>query len=698
MARFAKLALKFLLGSGILIGILIALLWNGYFLQVPSDESIKSFRLPQASEIYSADHVLLGKIYSENRQCISIEDVPNSLIHCLIATEDIRFYEHKGVDWIGLMRVGVKTLLMGKHAGGGSTITQQLVKNRTPRKSFDYDVLILHKIREWFTAIKMERIYSKEEILEHYLNTVPFGHNTFGIYTAAEYYFNKKPSELEIQEMAMLVGMLKGTSQYDPLRNPMECQLRRNLVLRNMVQSEFLSHEQYTLAAETDLSLARDQRPSKFAPYFLQHIIETVKEMFGRGGSQYYLNLNPYTDGLKIFTTIDSRIQHYAERAMNDHLDTLQVLFNKEWSQERWEDEKSTLIKLLQLKRYPGYEAIGRALKNNRPLTLVEESMLQKAKSDLTRLRSGFICIKNTGEVLAWVGGRDFGYSQYDHVKSRRQVGSVFKPFVYVTAVDQGVNICNYFKNEKMTYRQFHDWQPRNASDRYHGAYTMKGALTWSLNVISVQVMLRAGLRDVLNVAKQMGIRADLPEVGSISLGTPDISLYDVVNAYTCFPNNGKRVHTKYLSHIQLATGEVIYKDQAQNATELFTPNVAAIMTNMMESVVNVGTARALRSEYSLNGPIAGKTGTSQNHSDGWFVGYTPQITAGAWVGADSPEIHFKSLNEGAGSKTALPIWAGFARKLKNDKELSYLMEGTFTQPSRKAMNCLNQPLYRPEF
>ncbi|MBD80590.1 MAG: penicillin-binding protein [Crocinitomicaceae bacterium] len=698
MARIGKLSLKILLLSGIIIGILIPLLWNGHLLHVPSRETIKGFRLPEASEIYTSDGVLLGKIYSENRKIISIEDIPNDLINCLIATEDNRFHEHNGVDWIGLIRVGIKTILMGEHTGGGSTITQQLVKNRHPRVSYEYNFLPFHKIREWITAVKMENIYSKEQILVHYLNTVPFGHNTFGVHTAAKYYFNKLPSELQVHEMAVLIGMLKGTTQYDPQRNPKGCLTRRNLVLKNMHQQGHLTNKQYRNAIETELSLTQNSFKLTFGSYFLQHIITTVKEMCGPSGGKLGLSVDPNTDGLKIYTTIDSRVQLHAESALYNHMDSLQLLFNEEWSEERWREEKSTLIKLLQLKKHPGYESVGEALESNNSLTIEEDSMLKKMKTDLTSLRAGFTCIKNSGEVLAWVGGRDFSYSQYDHVKGTRQVGSVFKPIVYVTAVDQGVNICNYFKNEKISYSQFHDWQPRNASDRYQGAYTMKGALTWSLNVISVQVMLRAGLRDVLNVAKQMGIRADLPEVGSISLGTPDISLYDVVNAYTCFPNDGKRVHTKYLSRIQLPNGKVIYSDETHNVEELFTTNVAATMTNMMESVVNRGTASALRTEYGLAGPIAGKTGTSQNQSDGWFVGYTPQVTAGAWVGADSPEIHFKSLEEGAGSKTALPIWAGFAKELQNDPELAYLLEGEFTQPSRKAMRCLNQPMYRPKF
>lgn len=698
MAKFGRILFKILLAFGVIFLLLFILLWNGYLLQVPSLEKIESFKLPQASEIYSSDSVLLGKIYFENRKCIPSEEIPDSLTNCLIATEDSRFFKHNGIDLIGLMRVGVKTLLLAEKSGGGSTITQQLVKNRYPRNNFNNTFLVFHKIREWFTAMKFERLYSKNQILKQYLNTVPFGHNCFGIHTAAKYYFNKIPMELQVQEMATLIGLLKGTSQYDPERNRNRCINRRNLVLRNMNKQGFLSRAQLKKAIKTKLILAKEDRQQPaIAPFFMQHLKAKVKEILSSKYKYESINLDPYSDGLKIFTTIDSRVQRHAENALMSHLNVLQKQFDAEWSQTRWDNNKNTLIKLLELKQYNGYERVCSSLKNNSLSSPEIDSLLKMMKADLTQLRAGFTCIKNTGEVLAWVGGRDFRYSQYDHVKSTRQVGSVFKPIVYVTAVDQGVNICNYYKNTRKSYSQFDDWHPRNANNNYKGEYTMKGALTYSLNVISVQVLFRAGISDVLNVAGQMGITTSIPKVPSISLGTPDVSLYEMVNAYTCFANNGKRVNTKYLKNIRLSSGEIIYEEEPKKINELFTANVAAIMTNMMESVVNFGTSRSLRSKYKLTGPIAGKTGTTQNQSDGWFIGYTPQFTAGAWVGADNPGIHFKSISKGSGSKTALPIWAIFALNIQNDSSCSYLLEGEFARPSDESLKCLNQAFYREE-
>ena len=696
MVKFLRISFKILLLIAVIFLSLSALIWNGYLLQVPSAEKIERFKLPQASEIYSSDSVLLGKMYFENRKCISIEDIPKRLTECLIATEDNRFYEHNGVDLIGLMRVSIKTILLAENSGGGSTITQQLVKNRYPRSQFKKTNLFFHKVREWFTAMKMERLYSKKQILEKYLNTVPFGHNCFGIYTASDYYFNKIPADLEIQEMATLIGLLKGTSYYDPKRNPNRSLRRRNLVLTNMNGEGFLTKKQLLKARKTELKLANtDQQKPYIAPFFLQHLKTQLKEIVRSLNNSGTIYINPYKDGLQLYTTIDSRVQKHAERALEDHLSKLQAQFDAEWDERRWGENEKNLLQLLELKPYQGSKELISFLKNDSETSPEIEILLKKMKRDLTRLRAGFTCIKNTGEVLAWVGGRDFGYSQYDHVKSTRQVGSVFKPIVYVTAIDQGVNICNYYKNSRQSYSMFDDWEPRNASNNYLGEYTIKGALTYSLNVISVKVLFRAGLTDVLNVAGQMGITTNIPKVPSISLGTPGISLYEMVNAYTCFANDGKRVQTKYLSNIRSSSGKIIYEEQAIETKELFTSNVAAIMTNMMESVVNSGTARSLRSKYRLKGSIAGKTGTTQNQSDGWFIGYTPQFSAGAWVGADNPDIHFKSIRQGAGAKTALPVWANFALNLRNDPECAYLLEGEFTQPSNESMRCLNQALYR---
>ena len=446
MAKFGRILFKLVLIFGVIFLLLSGLIWNGYLLQVPTLEKIQSFKLSQASEIYSSDSVLLGKMYFENRRCISIKEIPEKLTNCLVATEDSRFFEHNGVDLKGLIRVGVKTLLLAENSGGGSTITQQLVKNRYPRSSFKNTNLLFHKVREWFTAMKVERLYSKNQIIEYYLNTVPFGHNCFGIYTASGYYFNKTPAQLEIQEMATLIGLLKGTSQYDPERNPKKSTNRRNLILRNMHEQGYLQKGELKKAIKTKLILASaEERELSIAPFFLQHIKIKVQNILSSINKSEYLHLNPYTDGLKLYTTIDSRVQKHAESALKNHLIILQKQFDAEWNERRWDNNKSTLLQLIRLKRYKGHKKVISLLESGSAFSPKIEEQLKTMKTDLTRLRAGFTCIKNTGEVLAWVGGRDFGYSQYDHVKSTRQVGSVFKPIVYATAVDQGVSICNYF-------------------------------------------------------------------------------------------------------------------------------------------------------------------------------------------------------------------------------------------------------------
>ncbi|TXC79003.1 transglycosylase domain-containing protein [Luteibaculum oceani] len=693
MPNYARLFIKLILSLGVFAVLMLWLLWNGYLIDIPSDRELQNYELAQATEIYTGDSVLLGKMYLENRRCISFNEIPKPLIKCLISTEDSRYYDHNGVDFISLGRVLIKTIILGEASGGGSTITQQLVKQWFPRSGYETNNLVFHKLREMITALKLERFYSKEEILQNYFNTVAFGHNNYGVYTAADYYFNKKPAELSLVEMATLVALLRGTSFYDPQRFPDRCMDRRNLVLENMNRLGYLSYSQLAKAQKAPLVLSQ-KKNDDLAPYFLQHIKQRVEEICSSKEYFGYNRPNPYTDGLRVYTTINSKVQEYAEAALTSHLDELQKKFDREWTDVQWRRNKATLIRLIRLNKYPGYQKVCKALETGN-VTAESDSLLRDIKKDLLRLRAGFTCIKNTGEVLAWVGGRDFSKSKFDHVKSARQVGSVFKPIVYVTAVDQGVNICNYFKNRRKSFDQFDDWRPRNASNSYHGEYTMKGALTHSINVISVEVLLRAGLSDVLNVAEQMGISRELPQVPSISIGTPDISLFQMVNAYTCFPNGGKRLSTRYINSIRGINDVVLYEEKTKVEREIFTENVAAIMTNMMESVVNVGTSRALRNSYKLKGPIAGKTGTSQNQSDGWFIGYTPKFSAGAWVGADYPDIHFRSLSSGAGSKTALPIWAKFVTQLQEDESLKYLLEGEFTPPNARDLRCLNQPLYR---
>ncbi len=669
-------------------GIFVLLVLGGSFGKIPDNSSLKQIQNPMATEVYSADGVLMGTYYIENRQFMESGEIPESLRQALIATEDVRFYEHKGIDTRSLFRVLLKTLLLRKEgAGGGSTLSQQLAKNLYPREDKGILTMPVNKLKEMVTAVRMEKIYTKDEILEMYLSTVSFGENTFGIKAASRRYFNKDPQDLRLEESAVLVGMLKATRNYNPVNYPGKAMDRRNVVLAQMSKYDYLKAK----AADSLrlLPLVADYHPlphnAGISPYFREFLRAELDQWCQEQSNSEGETYNLYTDGLKIFTTIDSRLQGYAEQAMRGHMAHLQKIFEQQWKgEDLWDGltERQLLI------NFEGEQRSGMDAEPKREMEVFtwegkqkrEYNTLDSLKHYLGLLQAGFLAMDvNSAEIKAWVGGINHEYFKYDHVLARRQAGSTFKPLVYLEALEQGISPCDYFANDSVVYGNFDDWTPRNADRQYGGFYSMKGALIHSVNTISVDLLMRVSIDSVLELSEKAGIDSPLPAVPSLALGTGEVSLYEMVRVYQVLANHGVAREPRYILRIEDRNGKVLEEVSPQeDGNTVCSPEHADLMIEMLRGVVNEGTAAGLRNHYGMVADVAGKTGTTQNYTDGWFIGFTPGLVAGAWVGGDLQNVRFQTIQYGQGAYSAMPIWAGFMNRTFEDANWESMQKDTF--------------------
>ncbi|HYW96895.1 MAG TPA: transglycosylase domain-containing protein [Bacteroidales bacterium] len=679
--------------------LLVVLVYAGVFGKLPTTNDLESIRNPLASEVYSADSILMGRYYIQNRLDLREGEMTPVIVNALLDTEDARFYKHGGIDIRSLFRVVIKTILLGHEgSGGGSTITQQLAKNIYPRRDFGFLSLPVNKIREMLIAIRLEHIYTKDEILRLYLNTVPFGEDTYGIKTAAKLYFDKQPRELNLEEAAMLVGMLKATGYYNPRKYPERSKQRRNIVLGQLAHYDYLSEKTVDSLQSLPIDLHYSALPyyAGIAPYFREYLRNDMEEWCSSHNKANGEAYNLYTDGLKIYTTIDSRMQKHAVDAVKAQMKRLQDIFDREW-------EKQNLWKTLG-KGETDYILTRSGVKENdttaTPITVFsydgdkEKRMTREdsVKYFMHFLQAGFLVMDvSTAGLKAWVGGIDFKYFKFDHVLSKRQPGSAFKPLVYLAALQDGIKPCDFYPNDSVVYEDYENWSPGNAENTYGGMYSVKGALTHSINTVTAALIMKTGTEPVLDLAKKAGISSELPDVPSIALGTASVSLFDMVQVYRSFAAGGITRKPVYLTGITDGRGNTLYeRTEEMAATRVCTREDADILTAMLENVVNHGTGAAIRSTYDLPGEIAGKTGTSQNHADGWFMGYTPELVAGAWVGGELPAIRFRSFRYGQGSAAALPIFAGFLKRLYADTAFEKMKYASFNidDDVRKMLDC----------
>lgn len=718
--RVLMLLLKAFIVGFILFALFFMAVYFGFTGHVPSTRQLKEIANPQASEVFSEDGKLLGRYYVENRSNVRFEKISPNVIEALIATEDARFYEHRGIDEIALMRVFVKSIILqDRSAGGGSTISQQIAKNLFPRNDLGIISMPVNKLREAIIAYRLERIYSKEEILTLYLNTVSFSENIFGIELAAERYFSKNPGELNLEEAAVLIGMLQANNRYNPRMNPENSKERRNVVISQMVKNEYLTEAEgdSVMNLPLEINYRRISYNEGPAAYFVEMLKPELLEWCATHTKENDEPYNLYTDGLKISTTINYDYQYFARQSVTEYMENLQNVFDNHWKDaDPWHRNPNILERAIHRSdRYKNLKEKGLSEEQimesfNQPITtrlftwdglkVVETTPLDSIKHYLRFLNAGFLAMEpSSGALKAWVGGIDFRFFQYDHVRSERQTGSTFKPFVYLAALENGASPFEYYPNEKKVYEDYDNWSPSNSHDDYTGFYTMEGALSESVNTIAVDVLMETGIENVIETAGDLGLETDLPRVPSLALGVTSASLKDLLFAYATMVNGGMKVEPYYLVSISNSNGEVLEEFQrpAGKLTDL-NPVNCRIVTHMMEAAVNEGTGRGIRTIYKIPGEFAGKTGTTQNQSDGWFVGITPHLVTGCWVGAEEPGIHFRTITYGQGSYMALPIVGKFFHKLYGDPRYSNLQNTQFPELNDQLLADLSIPHYREMF
>ncbi len=680
--------------------LLAFLIW----IETPGTRELRNIQNQVASEVYSADSVLLGRYFLQDRTEVKYTDIAPAVIDALIATEDIRFYQHSGVDYRSLGRVLVKSIIQqDESSGGGSTITQQLAKNLYPRKRYWILPMLLNKLREVRIARKLESIYSKEELVTLYLNTVPFADNVFGIQAAAERFYSKSASNLSIDQAAVLVGMLKATHSYNPRLFPDRAFVRRNVVLKQMVKYDKLdSVKADSLRAQpVELVYNKISFHQGLAPYFREYVKAELLSWCANNEKEDGTPYNLYTDGLKIYTTIDSRLQKYAEDAMVQQMTEIQKVFFDHWGKQKpWKGKEEVLAQAIQhsdryqklLEQGLPEAEIMEVMEKPIPMSVftwtgVKEENLSPVDSvihNLQYLNAGFLAIDpSNGKIRAWVGGIDHDFFQFDHVKTstKRQVGSIFKPIVYAMALEKGIEPCQLISAERETYidKEGEKWTPRNSQIDYDVKYTMKGALAYSVNTVAVRLIEMAGVKNTVELARRMGITSDIPEVPSIALGASSVSLLEMTAAYSCIANEGVAIPPYFISAVYDLEGTVYDQFKAEPTGEqAMSKETAALITSMMRTVVQEGTASRLRWKYGVLTDVAGKTGTTQSNADGWFMAMTPHLVMGSWVGADDPRIRFRSTELGQGSNTALPITAYFLKQVNKDPKFKTLSDAKF--------------------
>lgn len=717
----------------------IALAALGAFGPLPSFAEIENPRSNLASQIITADGKILGKFYKDNRTHADYEELSPHLVNALVATEDERYYEHSGIDFRSIARAIAS--LGG--AGGGSTITQQLAKQLFTERAASVWERIPQKLKEWVIAVQLERQYTKQEIIAMYFNQLDFLYQAVGINSAASIYFNTTPDSLKLEEAAVLVGMAKNPAYYNPKRDTARMKRRRNVVLNQMVKNEMLSETRYDSLKKLPIILKfrRQNHLEGSAPYFREYLRSYMEEWIDNNPGPEGEKYNLYTDGLKIYTTIDSRLQRYAEEAVSEHLSNLQQIF---FRQEKGRKDapfhkvtdpqidrimtramrNSSRYKSLK-KRGVSEDSIRKVFEIPVPMTVFAwGGDVDTVLSPVDSIRyykhfyqTGMMSVEpQTGFIKVWVGGIDYKHFKYDHVKQgRRQVGSTFKPFVYSTAIKQKhYSPCFEVPNvrtciEKGKFGIPKDWCPKNSNDEYGGMLSLKSALANSVNTITTYLMKQIGPEPVVRLLNEMGVKQDIEPQPAIALGTVDLSVYEMVGSYTTFVNKGVYTEPIFITRIEDKNGVVLQEFSPLN-NEVLNAEDAYVILDLLKGVTSGGTGTRLRigetnrrdyeavtgHPYRFKNPIAGKTGTTQNNSDGWFMGAVPNLITGVWAGCEDRAAHFRRTAYGQGATVALPTWALFMKKAYADKSLNISQED-FEKPDKDLSIELDCAKYQAE-
>ena len=728
--RFQVFIFWFLFTSGVIsIYGVFYLASIGYFGEMPDFRQLENPKTNFASEIISSDNKVLGKYYfNDNRTPIEYEDISPETINALIAIEDERFYSHPGID----LKATLRAIVFLNQRGGASTITQQLARQLfVGVRSRNIFQAITQKIKEWVIAVRLEKQYTKEEILTMYLNIYDFGYYGDGIKSASNIYFSKEPIDLKVEESAMLIGMLQNSSLYDPIRRPEITKNRRNLVLMQMSKNNYITKKEEDSLRTLPLTL--DYTPQShrqgLATYFRSYLRGFMKDWTSKNFKNDSTKYNLYVDGLKIYTTINSKMQKYAEESVEEHMINLQKEFfiqNDTLSTAPFldleEEEEETIMKRAMRRserwrksKLSGMtnEEIEESFNKSVDMTVFSwngdidtiMSPIDSIRYYKHFLRAGMMSMNpKNGHVMAWVGGINYRHFQYDHVMlSKRQIGSTFKPFLYATAIDQlKLSPCDMLPDlihciEPYKYGNPEPWCPTNSSDKYGGMRTLSNALANSKNTISAQLIDKVGPRPVADLARNLGVSSNIPNVPAIALGTPDLSVYEMVGAYGAFANKGIYVEPVMVTKIEDKNGTIIYQSKP-NTKDVISEESSYVTLKLLEGVTKFGSGARLRHNiaedernyvynnvvtgypYEFKNDIAGKTGTTQNQSDGWFIGMVPNLVTGVWVGGEDRSIHFKEIAYGQGATMSLPIWGLFMNKCYADEELN-VSKDPFPEP-----------------
>lgn len=671
--RFKKYLKYFLIAisSLLLLGMLFFFaVYIGIFGSLPNKATLAAISNQEASQVISSDIVIIGKYFAQNRTNIAWNQVPDHLKNALIATEDKRFFTHKGYDIQSYFRVFFKSILWGDNKGGGSTLTQQLVKNLYGRDNFSVLSMPVNKIKEIIIATRIENMYSKEELLLLYLNSVPFGENLYGVETASHRYFNKSASKLKVEESAVLVGLLKANTYFNPRLNPKNSIERRNMVLDLMGKQGYLTVQEAENLQKLPLKLQYENMTLNApAGYFVHQVkqktLELLENLKDEKGNEYDLE----KDGLKIYTTLNMQVQKMTTDGIQKHLAEMQKVLDKElenhnFKREWYKKQENVSKKDLEKRNIEVFEWKG-----------VSTKKMSKIDSlwHYYKLLNAAVLITNpkNGAIITWVGGNDFRKLPFDMVKSHRQIASAFKPILYATAFENDYEPCNYLENTEKIYDEYENWTPKNFDHTFTQDSTVAlwYSLAHSMNLPTVDLYFKVGRQKLLNTCKKLNFPKIKDDAPSMALGTLDLSLVEIVSAYGAFANNGQTTKPVMIDKITDANGKILYEREVAKHEKIFSLKTSQMITAILENAINYGTGTRIRNKYGVRADIAGKTGTSQNYSDAWFIAYTPDIVIGTWVGASTPDVHFYS-GQGAGSSLALPIAGNVLRGIEQDAKL----------------------------
>jgi penicillin-binding protein 1A len=697
-----KTSFKIILAALFLTAIAFVVACTGLSGNLKTKQELLNFKNANASFVLSEDGELLGKFFYENRTNISFDQIPKPLINALIATEDVRFYEHKGNDAKSFFRVLVKTILMNKRSsGGGSTITQQLAKNMFGRKNTGFLPVFRSKISEVIMARRLENVFSKDEILTLYLNTVSFGENVYGIEAASARFFNKTTGSLNVEESAVLIGMLKANTYYNPRLHSENAKIRRNVVLKQMVKYKYLEAGDADSLSKLPLIIDyKKSRSAGIAEYFMVQARNETEEILQNLSSADSRKWDIEKDGLIITTTINLNLQNYAILSFREHLSRMQKRLSDQYqstSGKRIIDQVADReLKRLNLEERAGEKRFQEIFDWNGTYTdsiTVSDSL----KRSLTILHAGLMAMDPvSGGINAWVGGIDFKTQPYDQVLARRQLASVFKPVLYTAALEEGYEPCQYLDNDSITLSGFDDWSPENFDHSFGGKYSLSGALTHSMNIPTFSLFLEIGFEKVDDMWRKMGFSFTLDNTPSLAMGTAEANIMEVAVAYSSIANGGYRIRPWCVRSIKTPEGEVIYSNEmTQEKVRIMTEKSSLLMSAMLQKAIREGTGVSMASVYGVDFPLAGKTGTSQDYSDAWFAAFNPRLVMVSRAGASSRAIHFNNGSNGSGSALALPLVALTLKKVKHDPLLKERLIAGFPDLPPELADALDCPDFK---